>query len=222
MDKLIEYCQARYNDELEYRLSLSNILCWMLFIISLHSFYNLKISTLICGFNEINIKLVTDLEAGIFPMLTISQLILSLLFVTATVWLSRKLSEGLFYLFCLKSDFGQLIIEITLSFMQKDIQVSKNILEDKARPTLEKNQKKLKRTKSISEIALAISACSLVGFEFNIINIGTALTGLAFFIIVTWRSFHFFIEEILPYFVAVNYSTGQLTELKSSFNSSTS
>lgn len=220
MDKLIEYCQARYNAELEYKFSLSNIICWALFIITLHSFYQLKIPTLIHGINTINMKLVTDLDTGILPTITISQLILSFLFVATITWLSRKFSEGLFYLFCLKSDFGQLIIDITLTFMKKDISISNSDLENKALPTLEKNQKKLKQTKSISEITLAISACSLSGLEFNLTNIGTALAGLIIFAIITWRSFHFFIEEVLPYFVAVNYSTGKLTELKSSFSSS--
>lgn len=215
MEKFLEFCQSRYQDELEQRLTLSNIICWGIFILSWHSFYKLKSPSLICALNQINVKYITDLDAGIIPMLTMSELAISIVFTAVIVWLSKKISAGLFYLFTLKGDFGKLITDITKEFNSN---TSPDLLERNALPHLEKNQKKLRRSRSVSTIALALSACALLNLSFNLENFTIASLGFLFFIINTWRSFHFFIEEVLPYFIAVKYTAGELSDILESYN----
>ncbi|PRB80541.1 hypothetical protein [Pseudomonas sp. MYb185] len=217
MEKFLEFCQSRYQDELEQRLTLSNIICWGIFILSWHSLYKLKSPSLICALNQINVKYITDLDAGIIPMLTISELAISILFTASILWLSKKISAGLFYLFTLKGDFGKLIIDITNKFNSN---TSPDLLEKNALPHLEKNQKKLRRSRSLSTIALALSACALLNLSFNLENLTLTFLGLLFFIVNTWRSFHFFIEEVLPYFIAAKYTTGEISDIYDSYNAS--
>lgn len=213
MEKLIEYCQTRYNEELNYKLSLINIICWLLFVITIHAYYEKDTKLFLEIIKQTTIISIVDLESGIFSEFTIFQLIISLLCVLLTTWTSKNLSTGLFYIFCLKSDFTDLIIKISLEFINS----KKTALAIHALPKLKENKKKIERMKSLSEISLAVTICGVIGFEFHPLNIATSLASFFIFIAITWMTFHKFIEEVLPYSVAANYSKGQLTEIMDSF-----
>lgn len=220
MEKLIEYCQTQYKIELDYKPTLANIFCWILFIISLHIAYTAKLPVFISGLNTIKLKLILDVIDGIIPNISITQPLISFIFVAGTMWTSRKLSEGLFFLFCLKSDFKKLIIDMTIIFLKQEMKSFKKTLGTQAKEKINTNKKRMKKTRSLAEVFLAGGACSLISLNFNIYNLLTAATGIIIFIAITWRSFHYFITDILPYSVAIQYSSDQLTDLEQTFNNS--
>lgn len=220
MDKLIEYCQARYQEEVGFKFSLANIFAWLFFVTAIYIKFELGEEVIITGLNSIKVKLLMDLSEGVIPSLTMMQLIGSIAFVIVTAWLAREVAEGLFYLFCLKSDFQKLIVEMTILYSQhKDNGVAKKELGISAKTELEKNQRNLKRSRALAEIFLAMACCCIILFKLNFGNISLSLGGFAIFVVLTWRSFHYFISDILPYFVAVRYSADQLTLIKDSFTS---
>jgi hypothetical protein len=218
MDKLLEYCQLLYEKELGYAISLANVITWLIFVVSVHVFYELNISSLYSGLNIVRLGSLFDLSDGVFAQITILQVTASLAFVAAVAWLTREISEGLFYLFTLKSDFGQLIIEITLKYISKNTFEKKDELEKAASARLELSQKRFRKYKNLAEISLAFALSSFVGLEFNLANAAIALVAMLLFLLVTWRSFHVFIEDILPYFVAINYSKNKLTDIRDAFD----
>ncbi len=220
MDKLIEYCQARYAEEIEYKFSLSNIICWLLFLVALHSFYKIKLETLIQAIKELSLKEIFDTGNGILLNAPLSQILIAIAFAAFTSAACKKLSGFLFYLFSLKSDFTQLIIEITFKFLKNKNTETKKFLAENAREKLSTNQRKLKRLNSLSEICLCISISSFIGLKLNPINCITATAGILVFLYLSWKSFQLFIEEILPYFTAIKYSEDELTELMSAFEDS--
>lgn len=217
MDKLIEFCQERYSEEIDHKLSLANIATWSTYITSTHIFYELHNKSIIDGLSNIKLKSFLDFSDGIIPSMTLTQLISSIIFILLISWCTKKLSSFLFYLFCLKEDFQSLIIDITLNLIPKEGKLDKVQLERNAKSAIDLGKRKLKRQNTYGEIFLAISGCSLLGLEFNSINISVSLISLTLFVITTWKSFHVFIECILPYDVAIRFSHGELTEFGQSF-----
>lgn len=221
MEKLIEFCQAKYKDELGFRFSLSNLFTIILFISCIYLRSTPENQALISGLNSIKIKTLIDMEDGIIPSLTLMQSIYSVAFMILIVWLSRKLSEGLFYLFSLKSDFQKTIIDITITYSaSQENAAAKKELGISGKSTLERNQKKSNRTRGLAEIFLTTGTANLILFDQNLSNFAISIINITIYLAITWKSFHFFISDILPYYVAIKYSNNELTDLRSSFNDS--
>ncbi|NNA66416.1 hypothetical protein [Pseudomonas gessardii] len=221
MDKLIEYCQARYQEEVGFKFGLANIFAWFFFVTAIYVRYELNGDSAIAGFNGVKVKSLIDLSEGVIPSLTMMQLMISIAFVLVVVWLARKLGEGLFYLFCLKSDFQKLIVDMTILYSQhKDNVAAKKDLGISAKTELEKNQQKLKRSRVLAEMFLAMACCCISVFRFDFFNVSLVIGCFMVFLVFIWRSFHYFISDVLPYFVAIRYSADQLTLIQDSFSAS--
>ncbi|MBN3965835.1 hypothetical protein IMW75_11150 [Pseudomonas gregormendelii] len=218
MDKLLEYCKARYDEELGFKFSLANIFSWLFFVVCIHVGCALKSDNVLLGLSELKVKALIDMSDGVIPSLALTELISSVAFVLFVAWFARKLSEGLFFLFTLKSDFQLLIIDITLIYHGYKYDEAKRVaLGLDAKREIERNQKQAKRTRSLAEVFLAASMGILVVLHFTAVNLALGFVCFALFVVVTWRSFHFFISGILPYYVAIKYSAGELLEIKEAF-----
>lgn len=221
MDKLLEYCKARYDEELGFKFSLSNIFGWFFFVICIHIYYDGESASVLHGLSLLKVKTLIDFSDGVIPALSILHVLYSIGFVIFVIWLSRKLSEGLFYCFTLKEDFGALILQITLLFHEhRGDDARRRALGLGAKVEIERNQKKIRRTRSVAELFLIIGLAVLIVLPFSWINLVVALVGFLVFLIVTWSSFHFFVSDLLPYYVAMKYSAGELTEIRESYQAS--
>ncbi|WP_223543695.1 hypothetical protein [Pseudomonas sp. BF-B-28] len=221
MDKLLEYCKARYDEELGFKFSLSNIFSWVFFVVCIHVYYDGESKDVVQGLALLKVKSLMDFSDGVIPSLSILQVLYSIGFVIFVIWLSRKLSEGLFYLFTLKEDFGGLILEMTLLFHEhKSNDVRRRALGLGAKVEIERNQKRIRRTRSVAELFLVIGLAVLFVLPFGWVNLLVALVGFIVFLVVIWSSFHFFVSDLLPYYVAIKYSAGELTEIRESYSAS--
>ncbi|VVM63392.1 hypothetical protein PS645_01385 [Pseudomonas fluorescens] len=219
MDKLIEYCKARYDEELGFKFGLANIFSWLFFVVCVRIGVDGTGLNIVNGLANVKLKAIIDMSDGAIPSLTMLQVLYSIAFVVLVIWISRKLSEGLFYMFTLKSDFQLLIIEMTIIFHEhKNDDLRKRALGLGAKVEIERNQKRIRRVRSLAELFLIISLATVLILPFSWINTGVVLVGVIVFIVITWSSFHFFIESLLPYFVAVKYSAGELTDIRTSFS----
>lgn len=221
MDKLLEYCKSRYEEEIGFKFSLVNVFSWLFFAICAYVSSSENGAQLIEGLKNLKVKTLLDMTDGVIPSLNTLELIGAVAFVIIIAWLSRELSEGLFYLFTLKDDFQKLIIDITITYhANKHNEISKRALGIGAKFEIERNQKKIRRIRSLAEAFLAISAATIYSFPFTMTNIAVWLACFFGFVGVTWKSFHYFVSDILPYHVAVRYSSGELTEIRDSHTSS--
>ncbi|VVN27088.1 hypothetical protein PS684_04585 [Pseudomonas fluorescens] len=219
MDKLLEYCKARYDEELGFKFGLANIFSWFFFVVCLRIGGDGKGANVLDGLSSVKLKAIIDMSDGAIPSLTMLQVIYSIAFVVAIVWMSRKLSEGLFYLFTLKSDFQLLVIEMTIIFHEhRHDELRRRALGLGAKVEIERNQKRIRRIRSLAELFLIVSLATVSVLPFSWVNVGVAFAGFIMFVVVTWSSFHFFIESLLPYFVAIKYSAGELTDIRTSFS----
>lgn len=131
----------------------------------------------------------------------------------------KKAVRRAFYLFTLKSDFQLLVIEMTIIFHEhRHDELRRRALGLGAKVEIERNQKRIRRIRSLAELFLIVSLATVSVLPFSWINVGVALAGFIMFVVVTWSSFHFFIESLLPYFVAIKYSAGELTDIRTSFS----
>ncbi|MGC7839386.1 hypothetical protein ACPZMI_13115 [Pseudomonas wayambapalatensis] len=221
MDKLLEYCKARYDEELGFKFSLANIFAWLFFVVSIFISSNNLSDVVFCGLSQIKVKNMLDMSDGVIPSLTMLQLLYSVGFVIATAWLCRSMSEGLFYLFTLKEEFKTLVIDITLKFHDvKGNDVQRKALGLGAKVEIDRNIKKIRRTTSLAEVFLVIALCTAILMPLSMINIIVfAVCGLTFLVIV-WSSFHYFVSDVLPYHVAIKYSAGELAEIRQSYTAS--
>ena len=219
MENLIEYCKDRYEEELEYRPSLSHVICWLLIAISIYSFYTLNEETLLDSIGKIKVSDLIGTESGVISSLTLTQLAFSIIIARTALIINNKISQALFYLFSLKSDFNDLVICITKQYLKANSDESKASLASKASALLEKHKKKLRNRLIITDIAISFSIGNLIGTlnHANATNITLSIIGAIASIVITWKSFHYFIEEILPYSIATNYSKGSLKEFNDLF-----
>ncbi|MFJ3413273.1 hypothetical protein [Pseudomonas protegens] len=218
MDKLLEYCKARYDEELGFKFSLSNIFSWFFFVVCIHVYYDGESTNVIQGLSLLKVKSLMDFSDGVIPSLSILQVLYSIAFVIFVIWLSRKLSEGLFYLFSLKEDFAGFILEMTLLFHEhKHDDARRRALGLGAKVEIERNQKKIRRTRSVADLFLVIGIAVLFVLPFCWINFFVAVMSFSGFLVVMWCSFHFFVSDLLPYYVAIKYSAGELTEIRESY-----
>lgn len=221
MEKLIEFCQTKYKDELGFKFGLANLFSLILFVACIYLQSTPASNNLIDGLNSIKVKALIDMDEGIIPSLTLMQLIYSVAFMIFIAWLSRKLSEGLFYLFSLKADFQKTIIDITITYSaHKDNAAAKKELGISAKSKLEKKQKQSNRTRALAETFLTTSIANIILFNASLQNITLSMITAAVYLAVTWRSFYFFVSDILPYYVAVKYSNDELSYFKDSFDDS--
>ena len=221
MDKLLEYCKARYDEELGFKFSLSNIFGWMFFVVCIHIRGENESSDVVQGLAILKVKMLMDFTDGVIPSLSILQVLYSIGFVILVIWLSRKLSEGLFYLFTLKEDFAGLILDMTLLFHEnKSDEARRRALGLGAKVEIERSQKKIRRTRSVAELFLVIGMAVILVLPFGWVNSIVVLTGICAFLIVIWSSFHFFVSDLLPYYVALKYSAGELSEIRESYSDS--
>lgn len=221
MDKLIEYCKARYDEELGFKFGLANIFSWFFFVVCIRIRGDGTGLDVVDGLSNVKLKAIIDMTEGAIPSLTMMQVIYSIAFVVAIIWISRKLSEGLFYMFTLKSDFQLLVIEMTIIFHEhRNDELRRRALGLGAKVEIERNQKRIRRIRSLAELFLIVSLATLSVLPFSWVNGGVVLVGFVIFVVVTWSSFHFFVESLLPYFVAVKYSAGELTDIRTSFSDS--
>lgn len=217
MDKLLEYCKKKYEEELGFKFSLANIYSWIFFIICINigSTANQDIYH---GLKDMKVKSVIDMTDGVIPSLSMADLIESIAFVILLSWLSRKLAEGLFYLYTLKADFQLLIIEITIVYhSHKYDETKRKALGLDAKTEIDTNQKRAKRIRSLSEVFLASAVGVALALELSWTNTLICIVALVAFLVTTWHSFSFFVSSILPYYVAVKYSAGELLEIKEAF-----
>lgn len=221
MDKLLDYCKARYDEELGFKFSLSNIFSWFFFVICIHIYYDGESVSVLHGLSLLKVKSLIDFTDGVIPALSVLHVLYSIGFVIFIIWLSRKLSEGLFYCFTLKEDFGALILEMTLFFHEhRGDEARRRALGLGAKVEIERNQKKIRRTRSVAELFLVIGLAVLLVLPFGWINLAVALVSFLIFLIVLWSSFHFFVSDLLPYYVAIKYSAGELTEIRATYEAS--
>ncbi|WP_064119929.1 hypothetical protein [Pseudomonas fluorescens] len=219
MEKLIEYCKARYDEELGFKFGLANIFSWIFYVVCVRVAGEGKASNVLEGLANVKLKSIIDMSDGAIPSLTMLEVLYSIAFVVFVIWLARKLSEGLFYMFTLKADFQLLIVEMTIIFHErKHDEVRRRALGLGAKVEIERNQKKIGRIRSLADLFLIIFLAILIVLPFSWINVGVAMAGFIMFTVVTWSSFHFFVESLLPYFVAVKYSAGELTDIRTSFS----
>lgn len=221
MDKLLEYCKARYDEELGFKFSLANIFAWLFFVVSIYISSNDLAGVIFCGLSEIKVKSMLDMSDGVVPSLTMLQLLYSMSFVIATAWLSRSMSEGLFYLFTLKEEFKTLVIDITLKFHDmKGDDAQRKDLGLGAQVEIDRNIKKIRRSSSLAEVFLVVALCTALLMPLSIINALIVALGSLAFLIIVWSSFHYFVSDILPYHVAIKYSAGELAEIRTSYTTS--
>lgn len=221
MDKLLEYCKARYDEELGFKFSLSNIFSWVFFVVCIHVYYDVESHDVVQGLAVLKVKSLMDFTDGVIPSLSILQVLYSIGFVISVIWISRKLSEGLFYFFTLKEDFAGLILDMTLLFHEsKSDDARRRALVLGAKVEIERNQKKIRRTRSVAELFLVIGLAVVIVLPFGWVNFSVALVGFCIFLVVIWSSFHFFVSDLLPYYVALKYSAGELTEIRESYSAS--
>lgn len=221
MDKLLEYCKARYDEEVGFKFGLANIFSWLFFVICTRISSGESDQNLMSGLSAIKVKDILDMTDGVIPSITSLELLYSIGFVLILSWLAREMSEGLFYCFTLKSDFQLLIIEITIVLHSRAADEAKRkALGLGAKTEMERNQKKLRRKRCLAEMALSIGISTAIMLPLAGINIIAVAAGIIGFVILTWSSFHYFISDILPYQVAIKYSTGELTQIRDSYTSS--
>lgn len=219
MDKLLEYCKARYDEELGFKFGLANIFSWLFFIVCIHINSEGSGANILEGLSGVKLKTIIDMSEGAIPALSMLQVLYSIAYFILIIWMSRKLSEGLFYLFTLKEDFQLLIIEITIILHKhKGEELRKRELGLGAKVEIERNQKKIKRMRSVAEIFLSIAVATLLVLPFSGLNSIVIVASFIVFVVTTWSSFHFFVSDLLPYYVAVKYSAGELTEIRSSYS----
>ncbi|MCI8208163.1 hypothetical protein AUC61_01325 [Pseudomonas sp. S25] len=218
MDKLLEYCKKRYDEELGFKFSLSNIYSWIFFVLCINIGSADPSPDIYRGLKDMKVKSLIDMTEGVIPSLAIADLLASVAFVISLAWLSRKLSEGLFFLFTLKSDFQLLIIDITIIYHGfKYDEAKRKAFGLDAKAEIDRNQKKARRIRSLGEVFLAMSLGILFALSFTWTNILISLASAIAFLIATWRSFSFFISSILPYYVAIKYSNGELLQIKEAY-----
>ncbi|WP_439867915.1 hypothetical protein [Pseudomonas syringae] len=221
MDKLLEYCKARYDEELGFKFSLSNIFSWFFFVICIHIYYDTESTDVLQGLSLLKVKSLIDFTDGVIPALSILHMLCSIGFVILVIWLSRKLSEGLFYCFTLKEDFSALVLEITLVFHERrGDEARRRALGLGAKVEIDNNQKKIRRTRSVAELFLIACLGVLLVLPFNLINVAVVIIGFLAFVLIIWSTFYFFVADLLPYYVAIKYSVGELTEIQETFQAS--
>lgn len=221
MDKLLEYCKARYDEELGFKFSLSNIFAWLFFVLSTFISTNKLSPVIFCGLAEIKVKDMMDMTDGVIPSLTMLQFLYSIGFVITMAWLSRSLSEGLFYLYTLKEEFKDLVIDITLKFHDvKGNDAQRKALGLGAKVEIDRNIKKIRRTTSLAEVFLVIAFSTCLLMPLSITNSLVITTCLVAFLVIAWSSFGYFVSDVLPYHVAIKYSAGELAEIRKSYQSS--
>lgn len=223
MEKLLEYCKNKYDEELGFKFSLANIYSWAFYVVCVHIGSGSQSSNVYYGLKEMKVKLLIDMSDGAIPSLSIAELLSSIAFVVLLAWVSKKLSEFLFYIFTLKSDFQLLIIDITIIYHNyRYDEAKRRALGLDAKAEIDRSQKRARRVRSLAEVFLATSFGILFVLGFTWINIILAVVAFMAFIIVTWRSFHFFVSSILPYYVAIKYSAGELLDIKEAYAASSS
>jgi len=65
MDKLLEYCKARYDEELGFKFSLANIFAWLFFVVSIFISSNNLADVVFCGLSQIKVKKMLDMSDGV-------------------------------------------------------------------------------------------------------------------------------------------------------------
>lgn len=217
MEKLIEYCKQRYDEELGFKFSLSNIFAWLFFVVATYIATNKISDSVICGLSGVKVKAMMDMTDGVIPSLSMLQLTYSIAFVIGVAWLARSLAEGLFYFFTLKDEVKDLVVDITLKYIEtKSNELQKKALGLGAKIELDRNIKKIRRSGSLAEVFLVVGLSTALLMPFTIINVGVMLVSAISFTIITWSSFSYFISSVLPYHVAVKYSAGELVAIKTS------
>lgn len=220
IDKIVEHCQEAYKDELQSNLTLANILCWLLFIISFHIFYEERQSIFLVGLAAVPLKSFFDFDTGVFSSITIFDLFVSFAFVFCIFWLSRKVTDGVFYLYSLVDDFEKHIIECTvkLSSVKRDDSIGMAFLGRDASEKLERNRRRYFKRLGAAQVALCFGFSSLVGIDFAWLNILVFVVGVVGFIVITWMSIGFYTSEVLPFYVAKKYVQGELAYFDSGVN----
>lgn len=216
IEQLTELCKDKFKGELDEALTLANILCWFFFVVSWHIFYTLEETNLIDGLSKVKINDTLDFSSGIFSTFSILELLASFIFVFVLSWLTREMSEGLFYLFSLRDDFDSHMIEsnkILLQLKQKS-PLAMFFLGRDAEEKLSQKRATYSRKRTIAQIILGASFSAMLGLNFTITNLAIFLSLLLFFTTYTWRGFYFYIENILPYYVAQKYSSGEFASFK--------
>lgn len=214
MESLVEYCKQQFSDEIDYKFSLANVACWMLCITSIYGFYTLKEETLIGAFNKITVKLFLSMEEGIVAELTITQLLGSLLFVVAVVWLSRRITEFLFYLFTLREDFNGYAGDVESKYRVeiKNNAAAAKILGEEASKVLPAKRKLFKLQQGLSEVILSLGFCSMLGLSFNSQNLIVLVVCVATFVVLNWKAFNYYVSEVFPYYAAQRICAGHKAE----------
>jgi hypothetical protein len=218
MEKFWEYCQSKYKDELGFKFSLANLFSLLLFMTAAFMQTSTPADNLYGGLTQLKVKSLIDMTDGVIPSLTMMQLFWSIAFVIGIVWISRNFSEGMFYLFSLKSDFQQTIIDMSCIYAeQKKNPTAMHELGVSAKTELEKKQKQANRSRAFTEIFLSVCCITILLFPLTATNICVSVGAFAIYGALTWKSFYFFVAEILPYHVAVRYSRNELTMFLESY-----
>lgn len=222
IDQLTELCKEKFKGELEGVLTLANFSCWIFFIVSWHIFHALDEISLIKGLSKVKISELLDYSSGILSSFSILELLASFLFVYSISWLSREFSEGLFYLFSLRDDFDDHMIESNKILLQlkKKNPMTMYFLGKEAEGKLSENRALYSRRRTTSQITLGASACSALGLNLATSNILVFVLFFSLFVIITWRGFYFYLENILPYYIAQKYSTGDFAAFDEGIESS--
>ncbi|MEB2515716.1 hypothetical protein SOP85_09730 [Pseudomonas sp. YuFO20] len=223
MEQLIEYCKQRFLDEFEYKFSLSNILCWALYLCSIYVYYDMKETSLFKGLSGVPISSLFDIKNGVLPDMSIIIIISSLIFVYVITTGVRALTEFMFYLFCLSHSLDTHLVKLVEKFrtINKGDETALKYIEKESSSKLSENSKILRRRQNFAEILITVFVCSWLSFRFDIGNIAIAFASALLFITSTWSSFKFFLSHVLPYYVAAKFLTNETPILGEGFSEAT-
>ncbi len=216
IEQISELCKEKFKGELDSVLTLANVVCWVLFLISWYVFYHIGKLTLLWGLSSVKVKTIFDFANGVFSSFSALEILISLLFVVSVSWVSRELSEGLFYLFTLREDFSGHMAEcnITLLKLKKSSPLAMHFLGKEAEVKLSEGRLTYSRRRTLSQIALGFGFSALIGLNMNFLNILIFLCAFVFFVMYSWAGFHFYVEKILPYYIAKEFTLGRLADFE--------
>lgn len=216
IDQIAELCKEKFKGELDDALTLANISSWLFFLISWHVFYHLDKTTLIWGMASVKMKAVFDFSGGVISSFSSLEILLSLFFVYAVSWLARELSEGLFYLFSLREDFGAHMVEcnIILLRLKNSSPLAMYFLGKEADVKLAESRKFFSRKRTVSQVFLGFGLSAALGGELNWLNFIVLFLSFSSFVFITWSGFHYYVEKILPYYLGKEFSKGNFAKFE--------
>lgn len=205
MEELATKIQEKYIDDITSKYPIYRFFCLFMYLLSFYIYYVRREERLIPALAEIKVSYLFDFSEGLFSEISVFHLMIAIISTLLVARLSGVLKSLFFNFFSSLRDFDAYALKLKTTI---EISRSKNIyiawaLSADISKQLEVKRVKLRSKQSISEVALTLLTCMVIGIKnLSIVDLIIIIGCVIIIFFSHFESFKVYVSEFMPYYVA--------------------